>query len=293
MIKQLIEDLTFDRISLSQALTRAKIIAYKINNTQFKEWIGFELNSYPDYTKIPPYRTIPCDIFAEVNHPFQGTYTIPFDVSVLDKEFTEKKGLSFYKMNLLQSIPTLEEGYNKDGEHTYGYEYLPHGMVEMLKSGIPNGDMIIAVKRRIQISQINHVINTTKQRLLDTLLELNEAFPNLENDYKDNTQNETKTQTIINQTIYGDNANSNIGVGENITQSIENNAKLDNLIQELKKLGIDESDTNEVREIIINEKKENWGKKLMAWVGKMTTKAVEKGIELQVPVLIEKINDFI
>lgn len=292
MIKQLIEDLTFDRISLSQALTRAKIIAYKINNSQFKEWIGSEINGYSDYTKIPLYRTISCDIFAEVNHPFQGIHTIPFDVSGLDKEFSNK-GLSFYKMNLLQSIPTLEEGYNKDGEHTYGYEYLPHNMVELLKSGMDEGHMIIAVKRRIQISQINHVINTTKQRLLDTLLELNEAFPNLENDYKDNTQNETKAQTIINQTIYGDNTNSNIGVGENIAQSIEANPKLDKLISELRNLGIDESDTNEVREIILNEKRENWGKKLMAWVGKTAAKAIEKGIELQVPILIEKINDFI
>lgn len=289
MIKQLIGDLTFDKISLSQALTRAKIIAYKINNTQFKEWISFELNGYPEKSELPTYRIVSCDVFVKIADPFRGEYDVPFENTTQDEDTVK----NFYSEFLMQSISLLEESYSKEDIHKFGYFYFSESDVQKLRESSPQGHLIRTAKRKIQVSEIKHIIDTTKQRLLDTLLELNEAFPNLENEYKDNIQNETKAQTIINQTIYGNNTNSNIGIGENITQSIENNAKLDNLIQELKKLGIDESDTNEVREIIINEKKENWGKKLMSWVGKMTTKAVEKGIELQVPILIEKINDFI
>lgn len=289
MIKQLIGDLTFDRISLSQALTRAKIIAYKINNTQFKEWISFELNGYPEKSKLPTYRIVSCDIFVEIVDPFRGKYDVPFENTTQDEGALK----NFYSEFLMQSISLLEESYSKEDIHKFGYFYFSESDVQKLRESSPQGLLIRNAKRRIQVSEIKHVIDTTKQRLLDTLLEFNEVFPNLENEYKDNIQNEAKAQTIINQTIYGDNANSNIAIGENITQSTENNAKLDNLIQELKKLGIDESDTNEVREIIINEKKENWGKKLMTWVGKMTTKAVEKGIELQVPVLIEKVSEFL
>lgn len=295
MIKQLIEDITFDRIALSQALTRAKIIAYKISNAQFKDWITSELNGYSDHTKLPSYRIIPCDIFAEMANPFRGNYTIPFDVSALDNDLKSNGKLSLYEMNVTQSIPTLEEGTLNNKNEFYGYEYLPQGLINLLRGmvGGEDGSMITSVKRRIQLSQIKHIVSTTKQRLLDTLLELNDAFPNLVDEYKNDSHNESKAQTIINQHIYGDYSNSNIGVGENVIQTIETSNKLEKLIDEIKSLGIDESDANEVKEIILHEKKENVGKKIMSWIGKMASKAIEKGIELQIPVLIEKVSEFI
>src|SRR5690554_7760133 len=107
MIKQLIEDITFEKITLSQALTRAKIIAYKINNDDFKEWLVGEINGGYKGRELPKYRIIPCDIFAEVNVPFQGTKTIPMDVTeVKDLE----GGYSFNEMRMTQSIATLEIG---------------------------------------------------------------------------------------------------------------------------------------------------------------------------------------
>ena len=46
MIKDLIKDIAYDKISVTQALTRAKLIAYKIRNDTFKNWISNELNGY-------------------------------------------------------------------------------------------------------------------------------------------------------------------------------------------------------------------------------------------------------
>lgn len=69
MIKELIEDLTFDRITLSQALTRAKIIAYKVNNSDFKNWIQAEISGYKDL-ELPDYRIISCSVFAEAFDAF-------------------------------------------------------------------------------------------------------------------------------------------------------------------------------------------------------------------------------
>ena len=55
MIKELIKDLTYDKISINQALTRAKLIAYEINNEDFKNWINKELNGYLTDNKLPEY----------------------------------------------------------------------------------------------------------------------------------------------------------------------------------------------------------------------------------------------
>ena len=109
-------------------------------------------------------------------------------------------------------------------------------------------------------------------------------------------ENKEKAKTIINNHIYGDNSSSNIGIGDNLSQNINNiyNQKVDQLISELEKIGLEKEDLQDVKDIIALEPiKTNLGKKLMTWVGKMATKTIEKGIDLQIPLIIEKINDFL
>lgn len=288
MIKQLIEDLTFDKITLSQGLTRAKIIAYKINNHDFKEWLVGEIGGYSG-RELPKYRIISCDIFAEVIIPFQGTKTIPVDVTAI-KDWAGE--YSFNEMRITQSIGTLELGQSQSGKNQYGYDYFPMDLTNQFKKMTTEGESIIAIKRRIQLSQIDFILEQTKQRLIDTLLELNEKFPNLENDYVDSNANNQKVQNIITQNIYGNNSNSNIGIGDNISQSIVADQKIEELIKELEKLGVDSNQSNELKTIIQQEDKKGIGKKILTWIGNLSTKAVEKGIELQMPTIIEKLQDF-
>lgn len=288
MFKELIEDITFDRITLSQALTRAKIIAFKINNSSFKEWINSEINGYKQTQELPDYRVTLCDIHAEIQSPFHGKRLIPVDVSNLNLDD------KLYKMRVIQSIATLEDSLKNSGNHHFGYENLPMGIVNLLKNMIPEGDYISAIMRRVQFSQMRHIVDTTKQKLLDTLLELNEAFPNLENEYSNNAKNTEKTQTIITQNIYGNNTNSNIGVGEYVEQSIVGDNKIEKFITEIEKMGIGINEVEEVRTLLADQTdKPNLGKKLMAWVGKVATKAIEKGIDLQIPTLISKVHELI
>lgn len=290
MIKQLIEDLTFNKITLSQALTRAKIIAYKINNNDFKEWLIGEISGGFKGRELPKYRIIPCDVFAEVSIPFQGIKTIPMDLSSVENLAGD---YSFNEMRITQSIGTLELGQNQSGNNQYGYDYFPMDLTNQLKILTDDGDNITAIKRRIQLSQIDYILEQTKQRLLDTLLDLNEEFPNLENDYTDSNTNNQKVQNIITQNIFGDNASSNIAVGENINQSIKSNQKIEELIKELQKMGVSSNETDELKEIIQHKDKNGVGKKILNWIGKITTKTVEKGIDLQLPTIIEKLQDYI
>lgn len=291
MIKELIEDLTFDNITLAQALTRAKIIAYKSKNEQFKDWLQSEINGYVN-KELPSYRIIDCDVFAEVFQPFQGQRTIPMDVSNLENDLNYEH--SFYKMRMTQSIGTLEIGLEKDKGKNYGYMYLPQELTNTLSQMCDNGENINAIKRRIQLSQIKYIIEQTKQKLLDTLLELNDAFPDFENSFSNqNNLNEQKVETIINHNIYGNYSNSNIGIGDNIKQNITNKNQIEELVKELEKIGIERSDIKEVQNILKTEPKETVSKKVLGWVGNIVTKGIEKGVELQIPLLIETVHKYI
>jgi hypothetical protein len=295
MIKELIKDLTYDKISLSQALTRAKLIAFEIQNTDFKNWISTELNGYNnEKDKLPEYRIIDCEIVGVIENPFIGRRVVPMDVSSLNRDLELKTNI--YEMRVLQSVSTLESSLTQTtNEGAYGYDDFPITTVKMFQE-ICNQPDLTAVRRKIQFSQLSHILNLTKQKLIDTLLDLKSVFPNLENNYDNNEENERLTKTIINNHIYGNNSNSTIGFGDNISQEINNvyNQKTEKIFSELKELGIPEENIVEVKEIINKENdKSKIGKQLMTWIGKMTSKAVEKGIELNVPLLIEKVQELI
>lgn len=52
-----------------------------------------------------------------------------------------------------------------------------------------------------------------------------------------------------------------MGVGDRITQTIENHNKIDEFINEIRKLGINEKEIEEVKVVLSESNKQNLGKK--------------------------------
>jgi hypothetical protein len=52
MLQKLIHDLAHDNISLTQGLTRGKIIGAQIKNKTFTEWVSHEISGYNVDTTI-------------------------------------------------------------------------------------------------------------------------------------------------------------------------------------------------------------------------------------------------
>ena len=287
MIKELIRDLTYDKITLNQGLTRAKLIAYKINNTDLIKWIGNELNGYSTNIDLPTYRVIPCQTFGIAFHPNQGKYQVDLDFSNLEKSFNKK--IRTYEV--LQGIENLEK---QAAQNTTGSINLPIEFVKMCQEIFQSEDLI-EIKRQIHFGQLGEIVGLVKQKLIDTLLELDKEFPTFETNYLDNMENKEKSSSIINNHIYGDNANTNFSVGDSNTQTISSDfsIKVENLMQELKSLGVQEEDLKDIKNIVTDQTdKKSIGKRALEWVGKVATKAVEKGVELQIPLLITKIQEF-
>lgn len=294
MIKQLIKDLTFDKITLSQGLNRAKLIAYEIENSELKNWIAKESNGYSNKNdKLPDYRIISCDIFGIIENGFIGRRQIPMDLSNLNNGL--KLEFDLYEMRVTQSVSTIEGTLNQsDSVGEYGYEDFPTPLVTTFRD-ICNEPYLVSVQRRIQFSQLNHILNLTKQKLIDTLLELKSAFPNLEDNYINSEKNKELAKTIINNHIYGDNSSSNIGVGEKISQEISNvyEQRINEILSDLSKLNVPKEDIDSLEKIVRAKDKKSLSKKLLTWTGNLSQKAIEKGVELQVPIIIEKVSGFL
>lgn len=285
MIKELINDLAFDRITLNQGLTRAKIISSKIGDSNFSNWIRSELNGYSSDETLPDYRVTQCDLKATIND-FGVLRVIPINASALN----EKIGGNVYTIHLRLDIDSLETAIRESDSDEIIFK-MPHKLVQNL-SAMTRTQLIDAGKE-VQKSQLRYIISQTKQRLIDTLIQLNETFPDFENNFITSPENQEKVQNIINNHIYGENVNTNIGIGENITQRIDSKITKQ-LLNDVEKLGIDDPELlNELEQISNEKNKESRFKRVTSWIGKMTKFAIEKGIEPQVPLIIEKINNLI
>lgn len=291
MIKELIKDISYDRISLDQALTRAKLIAYKIDNGEFISWINHELNGYDDSSPVPEYRKFYCDIFAKVENPYYGSRLTPIDLTEINKQVDVNLYSYIHRSGILNIEKNLIEAQNANEQ--YGYIDFPIEIVKNVRDIFQNND-ISAVRKRIQFGNLNNILNVAKQKLLDTLLELNKAFPNLEDEYMNDDKKDTASQIITN--IYGNNASSNVGVGQNFTQGISNSytEKVEQVLNDLRQLGVPNEDINELEDIINSEPDKNkLGAKFLAWSSALMTKAVEKGIDVKVPDVLDAIQNLV
>jgi len=85
-------------------------------------------------------------------------------------------------------------------------------------------------------------------------------------------------------------------VGQNFTQGISNSytEKVEQVLNDLRQLGVPNEDINELENIINNEPDKNkLGAKFLIWSSALMTKAVEKGIDVKVPEVLDAIQNLI
>lgn len=170
-------------------------------------------------------------------------------------------------------------------------ELLNDGMYAQTKDTPDSIDFLIQILEVYSILERKGYLLKTRNRMaLKKLLELN-SIDDFES-WLVKKQNPSSITYNVNNNINTNDSTTNIGIGENITQTLNIEAnKIQDTLKELSELGVPQEDVNKVKYLITNEKdKAKLTEKLLTWVGKMSSKAIEKGIELNIPVVIEKIQ---
>jgi hypothetical protein len=291
MIQELIQEIIYNKTSLNEALTKAKVIAYRIKNDEFKIWLENELNGYPDKLNIPKYREVACTPKALLEGMFHDRY---------ESRINPPAGIShdFFKEPVLFSISTIEQGVKEAEEDNDEFLFIPYisEFTDMISKfyPIPDNNIIVETGADVRVSSMRNIIEITKQKLLDTLLKLDEAFPDFDSAYSNNQENAKVASTIITNNIYGGNSPINVGVGNNIQQHSSTTVTTETInhtINELAKHGVDESSIEELKQIFAQKPdRQTISQKALGWIGKMGTKAIEKGIEMNLPKIIEEVN---
>ncbi|SEO94272.1 hypothetical protein SAMN05444671_3944 [Flavobacterium sp. CF108] len=296
MIKQLIKDIAYDSISLSKALTIAKLIAAKIKNQTFKNWLTKELEGYEyDDVTLPDYRKVwsPITLIAE----FTYGRTQPI-VVVLTDEF-DKDEFDFVNRHQISEPISIVEEQIKTISKSKGYINLPAKQVEAI-AGLysedvhRHGGIIRTGSREVGRVQYQNVLEMTKQKLLDTLMELDNEFPNLDDAYNVNKENTDKVQNIITN-IFGDNNPLNIAAGNNNKQILnQNNYLPQETEKKLEELGVSAKEILDLKTIIESTAdKPTKTSKIMKWLGSVSASVAGKGLYENLPVITEFVHNLI
>lgn len=294
MIKQLITDISFDNISLTQALTRAKIIAHKIGDIDFQDWIKLEIEGYPfGSNKLPQYRKLKCIVKVTRVDFFGRKDQVPVSFKDADPELADM----MTKLDIIQSISSVEDNINMLADTKGLIEFNPN-QIQLLSQWFAeslDGDQIIRAGREVKKIELTNIIHQTKQKLLDILLELHTQFPNLDNEFAMTEENKEKVKNIITTNIYGSNNPLNIAAGDSVRQSgnINNIYNID--YSQLEKLGVDSADVIELKEIVSKTPKESGQLKqrVLKWLGTVSASVASKGLADNLPAITEFIGQFI
>lgn len=298
MIKQLITDIAYDNIKLSQAITRAKLVENKVKNETLKKWLNKELEGYEfDDIYLPQYRKVSSAIYLTAEYPFGQKHKFPV---LLDESFED---IYFDLVNfhrITEPISIVEQQIENLGEKAKGYIHLAPQLVQSIAKLFEDqvesrGGVVKSGTREIGKIGYQNVLEQTKQKLLDTLIELENLFPNLINDYQMTEENKDKVQNVITNNIYGSNNPMNIAAGGKVEQS-GNSINIGNIDSEkLKKLGLEDSQIDELMQIVRDNTKDKptLTSKTMKWLGSVSSSIAAKGLYDNIPALTEFIEQVI
>jgi len=147
-----------------------------------------------------------------------------------------------------------------------------------MEQGIRRRDELVGASSQFSTSNIEGILDTTRNRLLDFILELTEIDPNIkdsEEAISDLPKEEVRN--VFNYTIYG--SHNVVAGGEDVQQDVTqvvSEGSDEELTSYFQNLGVSEEDTEELLQAIEEDdepQEANFGDRVQSWIGKMVTKA--------------------
>lgn len=289
LVSDIINDLIDNDKSLNSALLKTKVLASRIRNKDLSEWVHKESNGYDTESELPKYR-------KNIGTYIKGDYILgnmkytdqPIPIIGIPDKF--KTTLS--TVNFTNSISSLESYVSGKKSSTLILPLSAEvvGILEenWVNMGNPYLNMINA-RKVIATNSINEILAQVRNKLLDFMLEIDNEYGNL-TEIKDLSEKSSEISKIMNQTIINNTGDGNVlntGAKAKIEAKIKiQKNNLEELKNHLKDIGISEIDTNELIEIL-NEEKPNYekgifGEKTNSWIQKMMGKALNGTWEIGV-----------
>lgn len=268
LINKIIQDLG-DEKPISSILLKSQIVASKLGNQEFANWIFHEQNGYPDVNSMPEYRKLAAIVKADIMVPLQGRWT---NFTLPDGIFNDNKSNDImFHAKLLQSLTEIEalcKGKEK-GNITCSLPAIAYSVANKVVNG-----NIERIWQECSAASALHIVDVFKSKLLDFFLKLNKEieggidFSQISGQEK---INQIMNNTFVSATI------ANIGSGSiqtgnvtgntaNMTVTSKEREEMQDIVDKLSGIvsSIDSQDMHETMSVIKEEvSKPSWCKRTL------------------------------
>ena len=280
LVAQLQKEVVDSGVPISDILRKAKILASKLKNKEFKRWIDAELKGYdntdnlPDYRKFTPINlgTFAGSFGKVVNNVQIPIICLPDDI----REFAERMGVPHGVREIEASVAEAAT------EGKLGFPWPPEAVM-LAREHVPiqDGCVLVAAMKPFAKSQMDGILEQVRNRLLDFLLKLQQIDPE-ELETEDGTRSipGDKVQNLFFQTIIQGGQNI-VATGTEFTQKATQNVAsgdMQSLIDHLRSIGLNNDSLAELETAIEQDgdrQKKKLGENVKSWIGKMIVKAMD------------------
>lgn len=270
---------------LSSAFIKAQIIAHKLQNRDFAQWVRNELQGYPEKDSVPDYRVARFIPHGNLENSARRYSDMPLPVSGMTYEMQETLLVTRFQ----QSIAVIE-GFAQKGEKLTAV--IPQYMYRFLRDGIDPSYSIINAWGVFGESTFTQMLNEARSRLLDLLLNLHDQIPqNAKEVDLSEVPKITGLNDIFRGAVFGNGANINFAIGDG-SQASNNSASvmendIESLLSVLAKNKVAAQDLTCLQAAIAQdsvstEAEPGMGPKVREWIAGMVSKAGTAAWEIPV-----------
>lgn len=158
---------------LATLLRKCKVLAARLRNPDFKEWVERELSGYPSHENLPEYRIIHVNSKGHFSGAFQsGLRNADIPMVCMPEELREALSTSY----ILQPIASLEALVSSASSGTLQEPWNPD-IVAHLGGGIYDRMHCMQAWKVIPVHAIVAVIDSVRTRVLNFALEIEAESP--------------------------------------------------------------------------------------------------------------------
>jgi AbiTii len=270
-----IQDSAVEAKDIEVALRKAKILASRLNNVDFKKWVDFELNGYPDSASLPGYRIIP----AVAKGYFSGFAGSSIDNAPIPAACLPEKFRDFARrVYIQQGIGTIEATIATGKNETLSFPW-PGDLLALVGRKIYQNMSCLSAWLELPTTAFVGIVEAVRSKLIDFVLEIERENPDA-GETKGGSLPPERVAQIFHQ-VFNVSGNANIASGSaHFSQYISveiREGNLTDLRKYLKSVGVDDGDQKELIEALKSdprpESRDHLGPRVSKWLGKMATKA--------------------
>lgn len=207
-------------VKLADLLRKCKILAARLGNKEFKDWVERELNGYPieEDQQLPEYRIYQVNSKGHFSGPFgSGLRNADIPLMCLPKEAREVLGHSY----MGQPVAAMEDLVKKSDSGVAQEPWNPN-LVAMFSSLFYRNMSCVQAWKVIPINQIIGTLDAIRNKILNFALEIEGEAPSAgDGPVNSNPLPQEKIQQIFNMNFTGNVGNLATG-SHDFTQTTNN-----------------------------------------------------------------------